>query len=143
MQCNIPKPFDKVLMQKIFSSTKTICFVGLSPNTLKTSYEIAAFAQNKGFNIIPVHPKASNILGKKVFASLAEINSKDAIDMLYIFRRSEFVQETYKQAKHIRSLKSIWLPQGVIHDELGEEVQKDGLNFIQDQCLQIVYKKLY
>ena len=143
MHCNIPKAFDSEVMKAILSSTKTICFVGLSPDQNKVSYIVANFAQNNDFNIVPVHPRASEILGQKVFTSLAAIDTNSQIDMLYVIRKAEATSKIYEQAKHIKAIRSVWLPQGVINDKLAVQVQQDGLQFVQDQCLKIVYQRLY
>ena len=60
-------------VQDILKSSKTIAIVGLSTESTKASNMVASYLQDEGFTIVPVHPKASEILGEKCYSSVADI----------------------------------------------------------------------
>lgn len=72
---------------------KNIAVVGLSNKPERTSYMVAQVLQDNGYKIIPVNPllAGEEILGEKVYANLTEID--DPIDIVDVFRRSEFLPE--------------------------------------------------
>ena len=74
MECEMPLiNSNKDEMKKIFESVKTIAILGLSPDESKASNMVAQYLQNVGYKIVPVYPKEDEILGEKVYRSLAEI----------------------------------------------------------------------
>ena len=81
---------------------KNIAVVGLSNKPERTSYMVAQVLQDNGYKIIPVNPllAGEEILGEKVYANLTEID--DPIDIVDVFRRSEFLLENKEAAEMLR-----------------------------------------
>src|ERR1700752_4544749 len=90
----VPTQTDQIA--DLLKRAKTIAVVGLSPSPLRPSYGVAAYMQSQGYHIIPVNPNIRGALGEKAYPSLADIPEK--IDIVNIFRRSEFVQPIVEQA---------------------------------------------
>ncbi|MCB6745942.1 CoA-binding protein, partial [Anaerostipes hadrus] len=74
---------------------KRIAVVGLSNNPEKTSYMVAKAMQDAGYEIIPVNPKATEILGEKAVPSLKDIEGH--VDIVDIFRRPEYLPELARE----------------------------------------------
>src|SRR3979411_2321285 len=74
---------------KILASARTIAVVGLSPDPRRPSYGVARYMQRVGYRIIPVNPNVGEVLGERAYASLRQI--PQAVDVVEVFRRSEFV----------------------------------------------------
>ena len=90
MECEFPTVnSNKDEIKAIFEETKTIAIVGLSPDKEKASYRVAQYLQNVGFKIVPIYPKEDEILGEKVYRSLAEIPFD--IDIVDIFRKPDAI----------------------------------------------------
>lgn len=122
-----------------FKNIKTIAVVGLSDNPQRPSFQVAKFLMEKGFRVIPVNPNIDSFLGRKSYASLSEV--KEKIDVVEIFRRSEFVEKIIDEAIEINA-KSIWMQEGVINDEAARKAKDAGLNVVMDMCMMKVYKKI-
>lgn len=122
-----------------FKNIKTIAVVGLSDNPQRPSFQVAKFLMEKGFRVIPVNPNIDSFLGRKSYASLSEV--KEKIDVVEIFRRSEFVEKIIDEAIEINA-KSIWMQEGVINDEAAKKAKDAGLNVVMDMCMMKVYKKI-
>jgi predicted CoA-binding protein len=117
---------------ELLKRTKTIAVVGLSDSPLRPSYGVSAYMQSHGYRIIPVNPSIKGSLGEKAVASLAEVGEK--IDMVDVFRRSEFVPDLVDEAIRL-NVPAIWLQEGVIHEEAAEKARKAGIFVVMDRCI--------
>src|SRR5215469_16814006 len=90
----------------LLQRAKTIAVVGLSSNPLRPSHGVSAYMQSHGYRIIPVNPNISECLGEKAYSSLLEV--PENIDIVDVFRRSEFVDGVVDQAIQ-RIVPAIWM----------------------------------
>ena len=126
-------------LRQILSSAKNIAVVGLSPDESKPSNEVAKFLIERGFNVFPVYPKFDEILGRKVYRNLTQID--EDIDVAVMFRKGEFASELVKDAVK-KGVKTLWLQLGIINDEAGAVARENGINFVQDRCIKIELQRL-
>jgi coA-binding domain protein len=124
---------------QILSAAKNIAVVGLSPDESKPSNEVAKFLIERGFNVFPVYPKFDEILGRKVYRNLMEIDQD--IDVAVMFRKGEFASELVKDAVK-KGVKTLWLQLGITNYESGAIARENGINFVQDKCIKIELKRL-
>jgi hypothetical protein len=117
---------------ELLKCTKTIAVVGLSDSPLRPSYGVSAYMQTQGYRIIPVNPSIKGSLGEKAVATLADVPEK--IDMVDVFRRSEFVPEIVDEAIRLK-VPAIWLQEGVIHEEAAEKARRAGITVVMDKCV--------
>ena len=117
---------------ELLKRTKTIAVVGLSDSPLRPSYGVSAYMQSHGYKIIPVNPSIKGSLGEKAVASLADVAEK--IDMVDVFRRSEFVPDVVDEAIRLK-VPAIWLQEGVVHEEAAEKARKAGIFVVMDKCV--------
>lgn len=118
---------------------KTIAVVGLSNSPLRPSHGVAAYMQTHGYRIIPVNPAIESALGERAYKSLAEV--PDKIDIVDVFRRSEFVPEVVDEAIKLK-VPVIWMQEGVIHEAAAEKARKAGLFVVMDRCILKEHHKL-
>jgi uncharacterized protein len=118
---------------------KNIAVVGLSNSPLRPSHGVAAYMQTHGYRIIPVNPAIDSALGEKAYKSLAEVPEK--IDIVDIFRRSEFVPEVVDEAIKLR-VPVIWMQEGVVHEAAAEKARKAGIFVVMDRCILKEHHKL-
>ena len=124
---------------QILSAAKNIAVVGLSPDESKPSNEVAKFLIERGFNVFPIYPKFDEILGRKVYRNLAQID--EDIDIAVMFRKGEFASELVKDAVK-KGVKTLWLQLGITNDAAGAIARENGINFVQDKCIKIELKGL-
>jgi len=117
---------------ELLKRTKTIAVVGLSDSPLRPSYGVSAYMQSHGYKIIPVNPSIKGSLGEKAVASLAEVEEK--IDMVDVFRRSEYVPDLVDEAIRLK-VPAIWLQEDVIHEEAAEKARRAGIFVVMDKCI--------
>ena len=119
-------------IQDLLQRAKTIAVVGLSDSPMRPSYGVSAYMQSQGYKIIPVNPSISEALGEKSYASLAEI--PDKIDIVNIFRRSEYVPEIVDQAIELK-IPAVWMQEGVMNPTAAEKAEKAGIFVTMDLCI--------
>jgi len=117
---------------ELLKRSKTIAVVGLSDSPLRPSYGVSAYMQSQGYRIIPVNPQIKGALGEKAVASLEEAPEK--IDIVDVFRRSEFVPEVVEEAIRLK-VPAIWLQEGVVHEEAAEKARQAGIFVVMDLCI--------
>jgi len=117
---------------ELLKRTKTIAVVGLSDSPLRPSYGVSAYMQSQGYKIIPVNPSIKGSLGEKAVASLADVEEK--IDMVDVFRRSEYVPDLVDEAIRLK-VPAIWLQEDVIHEEAAEKARRAGIFVVMDKCI--------
>jgi predicted CoA-binding protein len=122
-----PDPIADVLKR-----SKTIAVVGLSSNPLRPSHGVTAYMQTHGYRILPVNPHIKESLGQKAYASLLDVPEK--IDIVNIFRRSEFVEEAVDQAIQLK-VPAIWMQEGVVHEKAAEKARQAGIFVVMDLCI--------
>lgn len=123
----------------ILKEAKTIAVVGLSDNPERTSYQVSKAMQDSGYRIIPVNPKVDEVLGEKAYPSLLDIDEK--IDIINVFRRSEFLPDIAKEAIQTDS-KVFWAQQGVMNEEAYEILKENDFTVIMDVCIKVAHAVL-
>src|SRR5438105_6912165 len=89
----------------LLKRARNIAVVGLSSSPLRPSHGVAAYLQANGYRILPVNPEIREALGEPAYASLADVPEK--IDVVDIFRQSQFVPEVVEQAIKLK-VPVIW-----------------------------------
>ncbi len=115
-----------------------VAIVGLSGNPLRASNFVGRYLQIRGYNVIPVNPGETTILGTKSYASLSEI--PDTVDTVNVFRRSEAVPAIAEEAVAIGA-RCLWLQFGVISEEAATIATTGGLEVIMDRCMKIEHAR--
>lgn len=118
-------------IKRILEECKTIAVVGLSSNPMRPSHGVAGYMQKQGYRIIPVNPNETEVHGEKAFPDLASVS--EPIDLVDIFRNSEFAGEAVDQAIAVGA-KAVWLQEGVIDHAAAKRAEDAGLLVVMDRC---------
>ncbi|OXM72042.1 MULTISPECIES: CoA-binding protein [Amycolatopsis] len=123
------------LAEEVLKAAKTIAVVGLSRDPAKAAHSVPAAMQAAGFRVIPVHPSADELLGEKVYRTLADI--PEPVDLVDVFRPSREAPGVAEQAVAIGA-KTLWLQQGIVSAEARRIAEGGGLNYVEDRCIAVV-----
>ncbi|WP_078553483.1 CoA-binding protein [Bacillus alkalicellulosilyticus] len=121
-------------IKDILKQSKRIAVVGLSANPERTSYMVSEAMQQAGYEIIPVNPTVTEVLGVKSYASLKDIEGE--VDIVNVFRRSEHLPEVAKEAVAIKP-KVFWAQLGLENEEAYQILQENGIISIMDRCIKV------
>ena len=117
---------------ELLRSAHTIAVVGLSSKRFRPSFGVAEYMQSAGYRIIPVNPYETEVLGEKAYAELESIPER--VDIVDIFRRSEFVPEIIEAAIRMGA-RAVWMQEGVAHEEAAARARAAGLTVVMDRCI--------
>jgi predicted CoA-binding protein len=126
-------------IKEIFS-LKNVAVVGMSKNQGKAAHYVPKYLSENGYNIIPVNPTADQILDKKCYHSLDEIDQ--AIDIVDVFRPSDQVLPFVKEAIK-KKPKVIWLQEGIHNSEAEELARKEGIKVVFNRCMLAEHQRLF
>lgn len=130
---------DQLSIKSRLESSQTIAVLGLSANPEKDSHMVARYLQEQGYRIIPVHPKETEILGEKAYASLDDI--QEPVDIIDVFRKPEAVAAHAQEALRIKP-KVFWMQLGIANQEAAETLIEAGIDVVMDKCLKIEHARL-
>jgi len=130
---------DDQQIKDLLGSAHTIAVVGLSSNRLRPSYGVSQYMQSAGYRIIPVNPNEQEVLGEKAYARLEDVPEK--IDVVDVFRRSEFVPEIVDGAIRVGA-RAIWMQDGVADEAAAQRARQAGLFVIMDDCILREHRRL-
>jgi predicted CoA-binding protein len=131
---------EQILLEKeILEKYRNIAIVGLSPKPDKDSYKVGSYLNEHGYNIIPVNPTATEILGKTSYPSLSAI--PDTVEVVDIFRKSEEVVPIVQEAIRIGA-KVVWMQLGIINEEAARMAGDAGLSVVMDRCMKKMHESL-
>jgi len=119
---------------EILKTAKRIAVVGLSDNPDRTSYMVSKAMQDNGYEIIPVNPAVKEVLGVKAIGSLKELDGH--VDIVNVFRRSEFVMDLAKDFLEMDA-DVFWTQLGVVDEEAFQMLEEKGRKVIMDRCIKV------
>ena len=133
------------LIREVFEKYRTVAVFGMSRNPEKSAHWVPAYLLSKGYNIIPVNPSVDQILDRKSYPNLKEIEEK--IEILEVFRPSDQVLDIVKAAlerkKERGDIAVIWLQEGIQNEEARKLAEEAGITFVQDRCMHKERERLF
>ena len=131
------------LVKEILKKSHNIAVIGVKNSEIEPAYQVPLYMYEKGYHIFPVNPKLAgkSLFKEKTVSNVTEIDSK--IDLVNIFRRSEFV---YAHAEEILKMlhkpKYVWFQEGIYDDEAAKLLEAGGIKVIQDRCIMVDHEQL-
>lgn len=128
------EPSDDAVVA-LLKRVKRIAVVGCSPEPTRPSHRIARYLQKHGYDVVPVNPNESEILGKPCYPDLHAATSREGpLDLVVVFRRSEEAAKHVDQAVAVGA-PAVWLQTGIVHEESGRRAHAAGLQVVMDRCV--------
>jgi len=125
---------------RILETYKRIAMVGLSSNPFRPSHFAAIYMIAHGYDVTPVNPRESEILGRRSYPSLLDVPGP--IEIVDIFREPEAVPAIVEEAI-ARNAKVIWMQLGVIHEQAAARAREAGLEVVMDRCVKIEHARFF
>lgn len=131
-------PSSDEQIREILSLNK-VAVVGMSKDSSKAAHYVPKYLSENGYDITPVNPTAAEILGKKCYSSISEIDEE--IDIVDVFRPSDQVMPVIRESIK-KKPKVIWLQQGIHNSEAEDLAKKAGIKVIFNRCMLAEHQRL-
>jgi predicted CoA-binding protein len=136
MAYNEPSALDRL---NFMQNAKNVSIVGASDNPSRASYFVSTYLLSAShFKLFFVNPKLDQLLGQKVYKSLADI--EEPIDIVDVFRKAADIPGVLDEAIAIKA-KTFWMQLGISDQASAERGAAAGLNVVQDKCLKIEHAR--
>ena len=113
-------------------SLKKVAVIGMSKHSAKAAHFVPKYLSEHGFDITPINPNSTEILGKKSYPNVSSLDQP--VDIVDIFRPSEdvlpFVEDAIKKKP-----KVIWLQEGIHNSEAEELARSNGIMVVFNRCM--------
>jgi uncharacterized protein len=156
LTCDIPasSPLAKLLKSKrtwvgpsakdrlaILQKAKTVAIVGASPNPARSSFFVATYlSQSSDYELFFVNPNADEILGQKVYKSLADLPVVP--DIVDVFRKGSDIPSVIDDVVAIGA-KTIWVQLGIWNEEAAIYGESKGLTVVMDRCIKVEHARFH
>ena len=125
----------------ILRRAKSIAIVGASDNPARASYFVATYLLSSApYDVYFVNPRATEILGHKVYASLADLPVVP--DIVDVFRRNEDLPAVAREAVEVGA-KTLWLQLGSWNEEAAAIAEAAGLEVVMDRCVKVEHARFH
>lgn len=132
---------DDALLREILGTYRRIAIVGMSKDPLKDAQTVPKYLLDQGYEVIPVNPTATEILGRKAYPNLASIPGD--FDVVDVFRPSPDLPAIVDEAVRDGRAKVIWTQLGIRHEEAARKAEAAGLTVVQSRCMRTEHLRLF
>lgn len=122
------------VIRDLLGEAKTIAVVGLSTERTKASNMVASYLQDEGYRIVPINPRAEEILGEKSYPDLKSVPFP--IDIVDIFRPPAEIAAIVDDAIEVGA-KSVWMQLRLIDLKAADKALDAGLKVVVDRCIKM------
>ena len=127
-------------IRKIYNF-RNIAVVGMSRDPAKAAHSVPKYMMERGYNILPVNPMASEILGRRTYSYVSDIKSQ--VDIIDVFRPSEDVYPVVEDSIKKPGISVIWLQEG-IHNVEAEKIALDNkIDVLFNRCIMAEHMRLF
>lgn len=122
------------LIRQLLGQARVVAMVGLSDKPERPSHFVGSYLLSEGYRVIPVNPRAKEILGQKCYPDLLSI--PEAVDIVDIFRRPAECDAIVQHAIAIGA-RAVWQQLGIINLEAAQKARQAGLIAVVDRCMKM------
>lgn len=125
----------------LLQRSRTIAIVGASTNPARASYFVASYlSSSSAFELYFVNPRADELLGRPVYASLADLPVVP--DIVDVFRRHDDLPDVLDETLAVGA-PAIWLQLGLWHEGVARRAEEAELDVVMDRCLKIEHARFH
>lgn len=120
---------------------RTVAMVGASANPSRASYFVATYLlSSSDYEVYFVNPRATEILGRPVFPTLASLPVKP--DLVDVFRKPADLPGVLDETLEVGAA-TLWLQLGLWDEATAQRAEAAGLDVVMDRCLKIEHARFH
>jgi predicted CoA-binding protein len=120
---------------------KNIAVVGMSNTAGKPANFVPKYLIQHGYNVIPVNPTTSEVLGRKSYRKVSDVSEQ--IDIVDVFRRSEDIPPVVDDVIKKKGIKVIWMQSGIYNEEAERKAKENGMDVVYNRCMKVEHGLLF
>ena len=135
-------PVDRLTdddVREILRKYRKIALVGASPKPERDSNDVMRYLLEKGYEVYPVNPRYSEVLGRKCYSSVLDI--PDDVEIVDLFVRPEFTMEYVEQAIE-KGAKVVWFQFNTYNRDAFKKAKEAGLTAVAHRCIKQEHARL-
>lgn len=121
----------------ILETHDTVHMIGLSPKPDRDSHRVAVYLQNHGYKVVPINPRADEVLGEKSYPDLAAAAEAGPVRLVDVFRRGDTLGPIVDEILALGTVDTVWLQLGVHNAEQEERLVSAGISLVTDRCIKV------
>jgi predicted CoA-binding protein len=126
---------------RVLARARRIAVVGASPNPIRPSNGVMRYLVRQGYEVVPINPRADEVLGEKAFATLEDaVAATGPFDIVDVFRAPEHTPDIARSAV-ATGAGALWLQLGVVNWEAARIAADAGLQVVMDRCTAIEHRR--
>ena len=126
---------------ELLRTARSIAIVGASDNPARASYFVSTYLLGSSpYEVYFVNPRATTILGRPVYASLADLPV--APDIVDVYRKHDDLPDVAEEAVAVGA-KTLWLQLGSWHEGAAAIAEAAGLSVVMDRCVKIEHARFH
>jgi predicted CoA-binding protein len=129
----IPKPSLETIEE--FLAQKRIAMIGISRNPKDFSASLFSELQRRGYDVVPVNPKASEVMGRPCFARVQDI--QPPVDGALLMTTAEVTDALISDCA-AAGIRCVWMyragGKGAVSDKAIKFCQEHGIQVVPGQC---------
>jgi len=114
---------------------KNIAVVGMSNTEGKPANFVPKYLIENGYNVIPVNPTTTEVLGRKTYPKVSDVPGQ--VDIVDVFRRSEDVPPVVDDAIKKNGIKVIWMQSGIYNKDAERKAKENGIDVVYNRCMKV------
>ncbi|KUH33501.1 CoA-binding protein [Thermococcus celericrescens] len=123
----------------ILTKYRKIALVGASPKPERDANDVMRYLLEHGYEVYPVNPRYSEVLGRKCYPSVLDI--PDDVEIVDLFVRPEFTMDYVEQAIK-KGAKVVWFQFNTYNREAFKKAKEAGLTAVAHRCIKQEHARL-
>lgn len=127
---------------EILRRTRTVAMLGASANPARASNFVATYLlSTSNFEVYFVNPHATEILGRPVYPSLADLPVVP--DLVDVFRRRSDLPDVLDDVLKLDGVRTFWTQFGLFDEAVALRAEAAGLEVVMDRCLKVEHARFH
>ena len=128
-------------LRELLSRVQSIAVVGVKAGPDDDAFRVPRYMQEQGFQILPVSPKLTQVLGERCVPNLAALD--ETPDLVNLFRASRHMEGHVDEILGLSERPTgVWMQLGIYHREASARLEAEGIAVVQDRCLMVEHGRL-
>lgn len=128
---------DDAGIADVLRRARRIAVVGASSRPSRPAHGVMATLIRAGYAVVPVHPRETEVLGRRCYPDLAAaVSAEGPMDIVDVFRNADACPDHAREAVAVGA-GCLWLQLGIVSWEAARIAAAAGIPVVMDRCTAI------